>query len=796
MLQEFYVKNLKETLENNDEIYQIMNHRMTYFSKNTTNTQNQTKQKKFMDILNIPDLCYLVKETQTKKILNILSKNKKIIKTGLYHYVYGLNTSNVALISAYISKYIQKKHNNPTNYHIIQSVFCIFDFFFEKDLRILIKFPGGVKKIFYIDDSEATEVQAEGLRTAFLSSILRMWCFNQNNVPNNALFLEEVNNIQTFDYLCECIEWLIINQAKTRLFNIQKINYILKYFIKYLLSTRRYTFAISFFNKLLHFDLNFAQFAIMPLKLLNLYNDTMTYLAKLCTDPNIEDTTDSTNSYMCNYNINSKQNPKLLWLEIEILTKLKQYDDALKIAKYVTSMTPKNIEAWLALAELYLKMNQHENFLRALNNIFIIDNNHNLVSQFFVKDENNSFGFDFNLYNINKKSFSVNEIPISFGNQKINNFNQNLFNSEHKYNKKLIEMLGLKINDLFSKQKYCIDIFYSANKYDQFNIFTDIHDESEDFFQHITLKILNSNYINFSHIQKKIYNLILALIKEINFDPFITLKKKIFSTVINTQTNTETFTQNNNNENNSLNINELLSGKENSSLNSNFNQIQSYSLANEMKLLMNPNLELIIETLIEDLKIFSIVMNSNLSGGELGYQPSDMNNIQGMDNNTNTNSINDKNNIFCNDNTLNMIKNKDELTIKEIKFCLSFALLNERLGYKSTALNLYTKAQENCFSRFLLMRKIKIFIREKNYKQAIMTLGDLLSFIKADEFNYVNKTPLWIDDIILKTLFEYQVNDIMEWLDDCEDYIWEYVKKIVNKYKYWIDVGQDIYLVK
>ena len=32
---------------------------MTYFSKNTTNTQNQTKQKKFMDILNIPDLCYL-----------------------------------------------------------------------------------------------------------------------------------------------------------------------------------------------------------------------------------------------------------------------------------------------------------------------------------------------------------------------------------------------------------------------------------------------------------------------------------------------------------------------------------------------------------------------------------------------------------------------------------------------------------------------------------------------------------------------------------------------------------------
>ena len=39
MLQEFYVKNLKETLENNDEIYQIMNHRMTYFSKKKSKIQ-------------------------------------------------------------------------------------------------------------------------------------------------------------------------------------------------------------------------------------------------------------------------------------------------------------------------------------------------------------------------------------------------------------------------------------------------------------------------------------------------------------------------------------------------------------------------------------------------------------------------------------------------------------------------------------------------------------------------------------------------------------------------------------
>ena len=766
-----------------------MNHRMTYFSK-------QSNSKTYLEILKIPDLCYLVKETQSKNILNILSKAKKPSIVGLYHYVYGLNTSNVALISAYITKYIQKKHNQ-INYRITQSVFCVFDFFFEKDLRVLIKFPGGVKKIFYIDDSEATEVQGDGLKTAFLSSILRIWSFNQNNVPQNAIFMEEINNIETFNYLCECVEWLVLNQEKTGIFNIKKISYFIKYYMKFLLSTRRYTFAISFFNKLLDYNLSFAKYAIEPLKILNLYNDAMTYLSKLCIIPNIDNTNNSISSSLNKNKINIKPYNKLLWLEIEILTKLKQYDDALKIAKYVTSIVPRNIEAWLALAELYLKMKQNENFLKALNNIFIMEHsNNNYFSSILNENEEkgDSFFFDLdsNLYSISKKSFSVNEIPVSFGNQKMNNFNQNIFNSENKNDKKMIEFLGLKINDLFSKQKYCIDIFYSANKYDQFNnIFVNLHDEADDFFGNITLKILNSNYISFSSIQKKIYNLLLSLIKDINFEPFISLKKKIFSSIFtNTTTNinqkTHFF------EKNSLNINEFLSRNENSSLNSNFTQIQSYSLINEMKILIHPNLELIIETLIEDLKIFSLIMNSNIIETEFGYHMNDINNTQSNENNQNTMNKDNMNG----ENVLNMLKKKNELSIKEIKFCLSFALLNERLGYKATALNLYTKIQENCFSRFLIMRKINIFIEEKNFKQAIITLGELLSFIREEEFKYVNKTPLWIDDIILKTLFEFQLNDIMNWLDNFEEYIWDYIKKIVNKYKFWINKGHDIYLVK
>ena len=781
MLQEFQVNNIVETIENNDEIYQIMNHRMTYFSK-------QSNSNKYFEILKIPDLCYLVKEAQTKNILNILSKSKKPIITGLYHYIYGLNTSNVGLISAYITKYIHKKHNK-INYRITQSIFCIFDFFFEKDLRILIKFPGGVKKIFYIDDTEATEVQGDGLKTAFLSSILRIWSFKQNYIPQNALFLEEINNEETFNYLCECVEWLILNQEKNDIFNIKKIVYFLNYFMKFLISTRRFTFAISFFNKLIDYNLFFARYAIKPLKILNLFNDTMTYLSKLCILPNNEET----NNYIYNNTSKSKFNNKhlniILSLEIEILTKLKHFDDALKIAKYVTSVTPRNIEAWLYLSELYLKMKQNENFLKALNNIFIMENSNNNFfsnpSNFNERKENYISGIYSNLYSLNKKSFSINEIPVSFDNQKMNTFNQNIFNSENKYNKKMIEFLGLKINDLFSKQKYCIDIFYSANKYDQFNnLFVNVQDEADDFFGNITLKILNSNYISFSNMQKKIYNLLLSLIKEINFEPFITMKKKIFSSIFQ---NPNIYPNPSIKDKNSLNINDFLSGKENSSLNSNFTQIQSHSLMNEMKILIHPNFELIIETLIEDLKIFSLIMNSSIIETEFGYQMNDINNMQSNENNkVNINS----------ENILSMLKRKNELSIKEIKFCLSFALLNERFGYKTTALNLYTKIQENCFSRFVIMRKINIFVEEKNFKQAIITLGELLSFIREEEFKYVNKTPLWIDDLILKALFEFQLNEIMNWLDDFEENIWDYIKKIVNKYKYWIDKKHDIYLVK
>lgn len=192
MLQDFHINDIEEHQEV-DEIYSIMNKRI-YYCKGLKENEEP---------LGPPDICYLVKESTNKGFLGFGSK--KSVKIGCYHYVYGIDTSNIAYISAYISKYIQKL--NLTNCKISQSIFCVFDYFLEKDLRILIKLPGGVRKVFFIDDQQAIEATNEDLRTSFLSSMLRAW--NSSEVNPNSLYLEEIYNTSTFNYLCESINMLL-----------------------------------------------------------------------------------------------------------------------------------------------------------------------------------------------------------------------------------------------------------------------------------------------------------------------------------------------------------------------------------------------------------------------------------------------------------------------------------------------------------------------------------------------------------------------------------------------------------
>jgi hypothetical protein len=274
-------------------------------------------------------------------------------------------------------------------------------------------------------------------------------------------------------------------------------------------------------------------------------------------------------------------------------------------------------------------------------------------------------------------------------------------------------------SDLISCFKYNIDLFYNTSNL--------ILGENDDLLKDIINKITNGNFFKFNNEQINMYYILLQIMKEINFSKFIELRDKLFS-----------FSKNGNNNND--------------------------------KILINPFFEFVINTLVEDIKLFS-----------LGCFIKEKNEIKKNKNN----------------NDLSQILTKKNLSKFEIEFCITFGLLCERLKYYKIAIKYYLKSLNYCFSKFVFYRVIKILLKQKDYKNCIFYLNKLLSFLNSKEFYFVEKTPLWIDKTILEILYEYKANDILSWLKDYSNKeIINFIKRIINKYKVWVENGHEFHLLK
>jgi hypothetical protein len=113
-------------------------------------------------------------------------------------------TSVANFINDYIDKQRQyfKKFNNNNhtenvnikfnllkNSNIIQAIFCSYDIFIEKDFRKIFKYPGGFDKFYFYNGSQNDyEVTEDELRTIYLSTILKSWIFNGENINNSIFF--------------------------------------------------------------------------------------------------------------------------------------------------------------------------------------------------------------------------------------------------------------------------------------------------------------------------------------------------------------------------------------------------------------------------------------------------------------------------------------------------------------------------------------------------------------------------------------------------------------------------------
>ena len=761
MKQDIKINGIIESIEDEGApLYNILNKRIV----------ENKKLKIFKFSSGPPDIIYFVREPikshsyfgfKTKSKSQQKYKNQSLSKIfGTYFFIYGIDTSNMTSVANFINDYIDKQRQyfkkfNNNNYiendnikfnllknsNIIQAIFCSYDIFIEKDFRIIFKYPGGFDKFYFYNGSQNDyEVTEDELRTIYLSTILRSWSFNGENI-NNSIFLEEIKNNTNFNSLVDSIIYILVERLEYKYPNLErKIGLLLFWFVKYLMHTRRYSFILTYFSKMSYVDTNLTQFALKPLFYINGYNDGLQFISTLLT---------------------SNTNPLLICYEIEFLTILEKYEHSMKLGKYLTALNPGLNEAWIKLAELYLKLKQYNKCLKALNNLNYL--------KIFIGIDNINYDNPFTVYNEYKHIY-VKEIPLA--NTDTDNINKNFNN----YNINVSSII--KYNDLLYCSKYNVDFFYNST----FLLFS----ENDDLIKDMINKITNSKFLKFNKEQKKIYYILLKIIKEINYTKFLELINNQFSTLklekekennkTNTNNNSEQLDENSSINSISNSLEQIMFSQENKN---NINNLSANIIdKNISKKLINPFFEVVIDTLIEDIKLFSL--------GSI--QKEKQNNLKNVKNNNKS-----TNNKY----SFGQILNKDNLPKSEIKFCIIFGILCERLKYYKIALKYYIKAANYCFSKFVHNRIIKILLKLKDYKNCITRLNDYLLYYNQKEFNYAYKTPLWIDKIILEVLYEYQANDILNWIKpNSTKEIKNFIKQIVNKYKIWVENGHEFHLLK
>jgi hypothetical protein len=329
-------------------------------------------------------------------------------------------------------------------------------------------------------------------------------------------------------------------------------------------------------------DTNLTQFALKPLYYINGYSDGLQFISTL---------------------LSSNTNHLLICSEIEFLTILEKYEHAMKLGKYLTTLNPGFNEAWIKLAELYLKLKKYSKCLKALNNLNYLKS--------FLGIDNINYDNPYLVYN-EYNHITIKEIPLA--NTELDN-NKNYNNYNYDINVSSI----IKYNDLLFASKYQVDFFYNSTNL--------MFSENDDLIKDITNKIINSKFLKFTKEQKKIYYILLQIIKEINFTKFLEIKNNQFSTLkTNNNSNISSINNNNveldDNQNNNSNSKPNILPQNNKNTNESNNSLSDNDSIIEgdlLKTLINPFFEVVINTLIEDIKLFSLgfiskeTSNSNMS---------------------------------------------------------------------------------------------------------------------------------------------------------------------------------------
>ena len=305
------------------------------------------------------DLCYLTKEYQKS-----LSFSKQPAKMGFYHYVYGLDASSPASVSAHLKRLLQMQEKEKTwfssgRWKITKGTFCIYDAFSKVDIHVEIGIPGGMKLYSYKGDESLVSVDEPLWERGHISSVLRYI----RREPSKVFKIYEI--LASKEHLMSFLETFKAFHLKHRNLcysfdgnaeiNLDFLgNKPLYIIVEYLINRRLMEIAKKFLEKMIEFD-----------------PKTLVFMSHL------QENMGKLPEAIQNLGKGLSKHPHtiiFLFKQAQLLLNFRKIDLALELAKIVVQLNPESFESWLLLTNCYYAKKNYPMVLLTMNSTPIMIN--------------------------------------------------------------------------------------------------------------------------------------------------------------------------------------------------------------------------------------------------------------------------------------------------------------------------------------------------------------------------------------------------------------------------------------
>lgn len=309
-----------------------------------------------------PDLCHLTKEFQKS-----LSFSKQPSKTGFFHYIYGLDASSPASVSAHLKGLLhlqekEKKWFSSGKWRITKGLFCIYDVFSRVDIHIEIAIPGGMKLYGYKADESLISVDEAMWERGFISSVLRYIRLKRTNVFKVYDFMRTkeqlkvvLDSFKSFFNRKGGYSYVFDSEGMVNLDHLgNKPLYIL---VEYLMKRKLMDIATKLVLLLIETNPKFIVFLTHIYQKMGRIPEAITLLAN-----------------------NLTKHPHtivFLYKQAELLLTIDKFDVALELAQIIVQFSPETFEGWYLLAECYYYKKNYSMVLLIMNSTPIGHNRKN-----------------------------------------------------------------------------------------------------------------------------------------------------------------------------------------------------------------------------------------------------------------------------------------------------------------------------------------------------------------------------------------------------------------------------------